>query len=116
MSGIRFTRSARAALVPLTVAAVLTAMSPAVAAAGSKVPVKQLSTSDLVRLRVAAAKPAGQAAEAAAVAGSRPSEKGLPSFTSSFTTNGVSYPYTMLGAAPSSGRTTELKTVVVNLG
>jgi hypothetical protein len=114
MPGIRLTRRSGTALVPLTVAALLTALSPAVTATFA-VPVTQLSTADLVTLRVAGARPAGRAAAVAAVARAKQSEKGLPSFTSSFTTDGVTYPYTMLGAAPASGRTTELKTVVVPL-
>jgi hypothetical protein len=39
----------------------------------------------------------------------------LPTFSSSFRTGGTTYPYTMLGSAPASGRTTQLKTVIVPL-
>jgi hypothetical protein len=85
----------------------------ATAAGTPGTPVRHLTRADLNRLATSPAHPSAQLAAASRVdAGSR---RGLPTFSSSFAVDGVTYPYTMLGATPSSGRTTELKTVVVPL-
>jgi hypothetical protein len=41
--------------------------------------------------------------------------RSFPFFTSSFTSGGVTYPFTMVGTPPSSGRATSIKTVIVPL-
>jgi hypothetical protein len=41
--------------------------------------------------------------------------KSFPHFTSSFTFGGVKYPYTMVGYKPASGKTTNLKSVIIPL-
>jgi hypothetical protein len=41
--------------------------------------------------------------------------RSLPHFSSSFTVNGVTYPYTMLGFPPASGRSVQLRSVIVPL-
>jgi hypothetical protein len=114
----RLTRRAVAVLVPITAAACLAAMSPASAgpvSGGSKTAVQKITAAQLRALR-ADAHPSSRAAHAAEVAHADSSEKsGLPTFSGSFTTGGVTYPYTMLGKAPSSGKTAELKIVVVPL-
>jgi hypothetical protein len=44
-----------------------------------------------------------------------PMIRSLPRFSSSFSVNGVTYPYTMLGYPPPSGRTARLRSVIVPL-
>src|SRR5262245_45579008 len=95
-----------------TTASVLTA---GVAAATPTTTVSQGSLADLYQLARSPHRPAALAAHAAAVAKADDRQRGLPTFSSSFTTNGVTFPYTMVGAAPATGRTTRLKTVVVPL-
>lgn len=94
-------------------ASVLATVSAGVAAA-SPATIGQMTQAELYHLARSPHRPAARAAHAAAVAkaGDR---GGLPTFSGSFTTGGVTYPYTMVGAAPSSGRTVRLKTVVVPL-
>jgi hypothetical protein len=41
--------------------------------------------------------------------------RSFPHFTSSFTSGGVNYPYTMVGYAPTTGKTTHIKAVIVPL-
>src|ERR1700730_17310789 len=41
--------------------------------------------------------------------------RSLPHFSSSFTVRGVTYPYTMVGFPPASGRTARLRSVIVPL-
>jgi hypothetical protein len=41
--------------------------------------------------------------------------KSFPHFTSSFTTGGVTYPFTMVGHPPASGRATNLRSVIIPL-
>ena len=41
--------------------------------------------------------------------------KSFPHFTSSFTVNGVTYPFTMVGYPPASGRTANLRSVIIPL-
>jgi hypothetical protein len=47
--------------------------------------------------------------------GSDSQYRSLPHFSSSFSVHGVTYPYTMLGYAPPSGRTAQLRSVIVPL-
>src|ERR1700716_896141 len=94
---------------------VLATVSAGVAAASPSTTIGQLTQADLYQLRSAPHQPAARAAHAAAVAKTDDRQRGLPHFSSSFTTAGVTYPYTMVGAAPSSGRTVRMKTVVVPL-
>jgi hypothetical protein len=51
--------------------------------------------------------------DAATVA--NPKEKSFPHFSSSFTVQGLTYPYTMVGYAPTSGQTATLGSVIVPL-
>jgi hypothetical protein len=119
MSGFRLSKRSMALLVPVTAAACVAALGPVSAGAvpvpGTTASLRHLSTSDVAKLAHADAHPARNAMTASQVASERSSRKGLPSFSSSFTVDNVTYPYTMLGADPSSGRTTTLKTVVVPL-
>jgi len=46
---------------------------------------------------------------------SDPRFRSLPHFSSSFSVNGMTYPYTMLGYPPASGRTAKLRSVIVPL-
>ena len=119
MTKTRRTRRALAVLVPLTAAAmVATLATPATAGStsgSSKSAVNQVSSSQLRVLRSSDRMPASHAGNVASVARTSSSQRGLPSFSGSFTTGGVTYPYTMVGAAPSSGKTVTLKTVVVPL-
>ena len=94
---------------------VLATVSAGVAAATPSTTVRQLTQADLYQLARSPHTPAARSAHAAAVAKAGDRERGLPNFSSSFTTAGITYPYTMLGATPSSGRTVRLKTVVVPL-
>jgi hypothetical protein len=96
-------------------ASVLATVSAGVAAASPSTTVGQLTQNDLYQLARSPHRPAALAAHAAAVAKADERERGLPNFSSSFTTGGVTYPYTMVGAAPATGRTVRLKTVVVPL-
>src|SRR5690242_12833216 len=97
------------------VAAASTALATGVAAAAPAATINQLTVADLAHLRAAPRVPAARAANAAAVARADERERGLPTFSGSFTTGGQTFPYTMLGADPATGRTTRLKTVVVPL-
>jgi len=117
MSSFRLTKRALAVLVPVTAAACVAFMTPATAgssAPSSKTAIRTITAADL-KLMHADAHPASHAANAAAVRHASDSEKGLPYFSGSYTTGGVTYPYTMAGVSPKSGRTAELKTVVVPL-
>jgi hypothetical protein len=119
MAHTRSRRRAFAVLVPLAVGACLATMaSPATAgstAGGSKAAVHAITSSQLRALRAADRMPASHAGNAAAVARTTQRQRGIPTFSGSFTTDGVTYPYTMVGAAPASGRTARLKTVVIPL-
>jgi hypothetical protein len=115
MAHARFTTRLAALAVPVATALLMSGLTPAVAVTAAPVPVRHLTSADLAKLARSNAHPATRAADAAAVARSRDSERGLPTFSSSYSAGGVTYPYTMLGAAPASGRTTKLKTVVVPL-
>jgi hypothetical protein len=111
----RLTTRARvvALLAPLTLAALLPALAVPSGAATSPTAVRTLTRADLFRLAASDRAPAARAARQAEVAAEGSQGRTLPSFSGSFTTDGVTYPYTMLGADPSSGRTVRLKTVVV---
>ena len=113
----RTLRRARTAALAVPLAAVLGL--PAIAAPAGAAPaptaVRQLTRADLNRLATSERMPAARAARAAGVERARDDQKTLPFFTGSFTTDGVTYPYEMLGSDPSSGRTTRLRTVVVPL-
>jgi hypothetical protein len=97
------------------VAAAASMLATGVAAASSPTAVGQLTVSDLYKLARSPHRSAAMAEHAAAVAKTDDRQRGLPTFSGSFTTGGITYPYTMLGAAPATGRTTRLKTVVVPL-
>jgi hypothetical protein len=91
---------------------------PAVAgstAPSSKTAIRHMSRADLARIAQSDRAPAARASRAAAVESSSKGQKGLPSFDGSFTVGNTTYPYTMLGAAPKSGKSVELKTVIVPL-
>ena len=98
------------ACIGLAVPAVAGSTAPA-----SKTAVRHMSRADLARLAHSDRAPAARASRAAAVESSSKGQKGLPSFNGSFTTGGTTYPYTMLGANPKSGKSVELKTVIVPL-
>jgi len=112
MVHLGLTRRAAVLLVPLAAATALVTGGSAVAVPASAGP---RLTANLEKLVRSPAHLATRAANAAAVAQTRESQRGLPTFSSSYTVGGVTYPYTMLGAAPKSGRTVALKTVVVPL-
>jgi hypothetical protein len=96
-------------------ASLATTASLLTAGVAAATPVSQGSLADLYQLARSPHRPAALAAHAAEVAKADDHQRGLPTFSSSFTTNGVTFPYTMVGAAPATGRTTRLKTVVVPL-
>ncbi|MFN8158338.1 MAG: hypothetical protein U0R68_13050 [Candidatus Nanopelagicales bacterium] len=108
-----------ALLAGVTALACLGLSVPAVAAStsgASRTAVRPLSRAALARIAASDRAPAARAARAAEVEkSSHEQKKGLPSFDGSFTVDGTTYPYTMLGAAPRSGRSAELKTVIVPL-
>jgi hypothetical protein len=119
MPHARHPRRTLGVLVPLAVGACLAALAtPATAGStsgSSSTAVNQITSSQLRALRASDRMPATHAGNATAVSRTTSKQRGLPSFSGSFTTGGVTYPYTMLGADPSSGRTVSLKTVVVPL-
>lgn len=115
MSHSRLSKRVIALLASFAVATSLAVISPAAAPASSPTAIRHLHSADLTALKSADPHPASRAANAAAVARVGNRATGLPNFSSSYSVDGVSYPYTMLGAAPSSGRSTHLKTVVVPL-
>jgi hypothetical protein len=47
--------------------------------------------------------------------GNSANNKAFPTFTSSFTVNGTTYPFTMIGEDPSSGRSTTIKSLIIPL-
>jgi len=109
-------RRLAALVVPVVLAMGIATATPAVASSMPSSPaVLRLTLADLAKLARSAARPASRAARAAAVARAPQSARGLPTFSSSYSVGNTTYPYTMLGAAPSTGRTTTMKTVVVPL-
>lgn len=119
MEPARTRRPRRTALLAgVTALACLGLSVPAVAAstaAGSRTAVRPLSRAALARIAASDRAPAARAARAAEVSKSSRKQRGLPTFDGSFTVDGTTYPYTMLGADPRSGRSVELKTVIVPL-
>ena len=117
MTSARFrTRRRTALLAGATALACVAIAVPAVAgstAPASKTAIRHMSRADLVRLAHSDRAPAARASRAAAVASSSNGQKGLPTFDGSFTVGNTTYPYTMLGANPKSGKSVELKTVIV---
>jgi hypothetical protein len=113
MSVSRSTRGALAALAATAVVTSLVLAVPAQATSGpARTAVRHVTRADLARLRQVDAHPA---AVPTSVAAARERTRGLPTFTGSYDVAGVTYPYTMLGTPPASGRTARLKTVLVPL-
>ncbi len=94
----------------------LASVGPASAAtSGTTSALPQAPAGWLAQLARSERTPAARAANAAAVARLGEPARTLPRFRGSFTTDGTTYRYTMLGAKPESGRTVALHTVVVPL-
>jgi hypothetical protein len=118
MARRRPSRSALA-LLSITVTAAATALAgvatPAAAAPPRPAPVRHVTRASLENLAHSEAHLATRSADAAAVRHAGRRGRTVPTFSSSYTVDGVVYPYTMLGAAPPTGRTARLKTVLVPL-